>query len=76
MKTATLLITDNAMGKMSITTDGARYHTTIDGYHGKAICYKTSDIMVERYKDELNDLLKQACDKCEKYPCNCKGVEK
>jgi hypothetical protein len=73
MKTATLLLADNAMGKLSITTDGVRYTTTVDSY-GRVKCYETPDAMVARYKDELSDLLKQACDKCEKYPCKCKNI--
>jgi hypothetical protein len=71
LTTATLLIADNAMGKLSITTDGVRYTTTVDAY-SRIKCYKTPDSMVDRYKYELNDLLKQACNVCNKYPCSCK----
>ncbi len=74
MKTATLLLSDNAIGKLSITTDGIKYTTTIDTY-SRVKCYKTPDAMVDRYKDELNDLLNNACEKCETYPCKCKGAK-
>ena len=61
-KTTVSLVTDGIFYKIVTTTGN---YTTIQN---------ASNAMVARYKDELNDLLKQACETCNKYPCKCKNI--